>query len=211
MARLQKELDVVRVRAAERLEQKLKKTVWQRLTDPLKRHSHSWINVGAVLLAYILAHNLYQTAREMRKYKEELEEATIERDTYKEALRNLVSEETLKEISTICVQELFMNEKPLRGSFWNRSGNPPITRDQERATIEGLLEKEFRRRFGDHVLTDEERRIKELQKAWQESQNQIVDMSPEQKLIESVFKEDASELLAQEGSSKVTQRRVISM
>ena len=106
MARLQKELDIVRERAAERLEQNLKKTVWQRLTDPLKRHSHSWINVGAVLLAYILAHNLYQTAKEKRKVQEELQVALQDRTTYHNLLRSLLTEETLEPIATACVQEL---------------------------------------------------------------------------------------------------------
>ena len=49
---------------------------------------------------------------------------------------------------------------------------PSVTLQQE------VLQKALQERIGDHVLTDEERRIKEMQKAWEESQQQIVVLSP---------------------------------
>lgn len=210
MMKLQKELDIVRERAAERLEQKLKKTVWQRLTDPLKRHSHSWINVGAVLLAYILAHNLYQTAKEKRQVQQCLEDVTKERDIYNEALRNLLMDGTLQDIATMCVQELSTDQKkPVGGVFWNKSLQRPSFGNAELTIIQGVLKKELQQRIGEHILTEEEKRIKELQKAWQESQDQIVETSPEQELIQSILTEEVSEL--RDGSSVKKQRRVISM
>ena len=85
--------------------------------------------------------------------------------------------------------------------------------EQPMATLQQVLQKALQERIGDHILTDEERRIKEMQKAWEESQQQIVVSSPEQELVHAVLgdsSDDAKGLLA-EGASRKQQRRVISM
>lgn len=85
--------------------------------------------------------------------------------------------------------------------------------EQPIATLQQVLQKALQERIGDHILTDEERRIKEMQKAWEESQQQIVVLSPEQELVHAVLgdsSDDAKGLLA-EGASRKQQRRVISM
>ena len=220
MVRLQKELDIVRERAAERMEAKLNKSTWRKLTDPLRRHSHSWINVGAVLLAYILAHNLYMTGKEKRQLQQELDEATMKRDLYQQALRELVHEATVKELSNKCWEQISSSSSPSSSStsWWNRSSKSTMEQgnadeEQPMATLQQVLQKALQERIGDHILTDEERRIKEMQKAWEESQQQIVVSSPEQELVHAVLgdsSDDAKGLLA-EGASRKQQRRVISM
>ena len=85
---------------------------------------------------------------------------------------------------------------------------PSVTLQQE------VLQKALQERIGDHVLTDEERRIKEMQKAWEESQQQIVVLSPEQELVHAVLgdnSDEIKELLTKGASSRKQQRRVISM
>ena len=220
MVRLQKELDIVRERAAERMEAKLNKSTWRKLTDPLRRHSHSWINVGAVLLAYILAHNLYMTGKEKRQLQQELDEATTKRDLYQQALRELVQEATVKELSNECWEQISSSSPSSSSStsWWNRSSKSTMEQgnadeEQPMATLQQVLQKALQERIGDHILTDEERRIKEMQKAWEESQQQIVVLSPEQELVHAVLgdsSDDAKGLLA-EGASRKQQRRVISM
>lgn len=213
MTRLQKELDIVRERAAERMEAKLNKSTWRRLTDPLRRHSHSWINVGAVLLAYILAHNLYMTGKEKRAVQQELEEATIKRDLYQQAMRELLQETTLMEISNKCSNELYSSDESSSSSssssWWNKSKTEGLGVSEQQIIMQ-VLQKEIQARIGDHILTDEERRIKDMQTAWQESQQQIVVISPEQELVQAVLSnDDAKELM--DTSPKKQQRRVISM
>jgi hypothetical protein len=211
MARLQKELDIVRERAVERMEAKLNKSTWRRLTDPLRRHSHSWINVGAVLLAYILAHNLYMTGKEKRAVQQELEEATIKRDLYQQAMRELLQETTLMEISNHCSKGLSSSDESSSSSssWWNKSKTAGLGVSEQQIIMQ-VLQKEIQARIGDHILTDEERRIKEMQTAWQESQQQIVVISPEQELVQAVLSnDDAKELM--DASPKKQQRRVISM
>lgn len=208
MTRLQKELDVVRDRMAERVEAKLQKSVWRRLTDPLRRHSHSWINVGAVLLAYVLAHNLYMSAKEKRAYKEQLDDAAEKRDIYQQAMRDLLKEETLKELSDKCLEEVSSSGNKTSLSWWNRSKPSQKIMDDEAGIIMQVLQRELKDRLGDHVLTDEERRIQEMQIAWQESQQQLVVVSPEQELVEAVLGGDTKEMTA---VPQKQQRRVISM
>jgi hypothetical protein len=220
MMRLQKELDIVRERAAERMEAKLNKSTWRKLTDPLRRHSHSWINVGAVLLAYILAHNLYMSGKEKRQLQQELDEATTKRDLYQQALRELVQETTVKELSKQCWNQISSATPSSSSSWWNRSSKTTMVQGDEQqpkeeiVLLQQILQKELQERIGDHILTDEERRIKEMQKAWEESQQQIVILSsPEQELVHAVLGGDsdvAKDLLA-EGTSRKQQRRVISM
>lgn len=222
MARLQKELDIVRERAAERLEQRLKKTVWQRLTDPLKRHSHSWINVGAVLLAYILAHNLYQTAKEKRKVQEEWQVAMNDRATYHDLLRSLLKEETVEQLATACVNELSKKETSPSSSssvFWNKATTKNSKLDDSHlvSIVQAVLEEQLRQRIGDHILTDEERRIKDLQRAWEQSLQETVEISTTEDLVQTVLtgsddtgSRDAINIV-QDGPSTKKQRRVISM
>lgn len=242
IARLQKELDIVRDRAAERMEQKLNKSVWRRLTDPLKREKHSWINVGAVLLAYILAHNLYMTAREKKQIQQELQEVAALNDTYQEAMRELLQEGTLRQVAEACVQELShphqnKDESSSGSSFWTKSvGLSSNKKDQQQQqqqldAIRTALTKELQQRIGDHTLTEEERRIKAMQQAWEESQQQIIvvrerispsssssSSSEELALVQAVLSGDDAAMEKAAGgegdSGSITtkkQRRVISM
>jgi hypothetical protein len=212
MARLQKELDIVRDRAAERLEQKLQKSVWRRLTDPLRRHSHSWINVGAVLLAYILAHNLYMAGKEKKELQQELDETRLEKETVRGALRDLLQDGTLRELAAACVQELHDDDdgkaavSSSAGSFWNAKSSSGSNSTQDLIeladAIQTALKNELRQRIGDHTLTNEERRIQEMQKAWEGSQQEIIvkssssssSSSPEQELLLAVLQDDADAL-----------------
>ena len=219
MAQLQKELDIVRDRAAERLEQQLQKSAWRRLTDPLRRHAHSWINVGAVLLSYILAHNLYQRAKEVRHLQSELDETTSQRDVYQGALRELLSAGTLQQLAAECTKELTgkENQPSTRNGFWWWS-RPPLLSSSSSTTIsaetmlsiQSTLQYELQARIGHHTLTDEERRIQELQKAWNESQQQVVE-SPELDLLQSVLQQEGEGDGEHGPQGTKKQRRVISM
>lgn len=219
MAQLQKELDIVRERAAERLEQKLQKSVWRRLTDPLRRHSHSWINVGAVLLAYILAHNLYMRTKEKRLLESELQVAAEQRDAYQVALRDLLQPGTLEELAAKCAQELQASSDENAGgkrlpSFFKSS---PTSSSDIKTAIQSTLQQQLQAKIGDLTLTDEERRIKEMQQAWEESQRSIVvveEESPEQQLLQSVLQGGdgtGGDKATKEKATTKQQRRVISM
>lgn len=231
MTRLQKELDIVRERAAERMEAKLKKSTWNKLTDPLRRHSHSWINVGAVLLAYILAHNLYMTGKEKKSLQEQLDDVTTQRDVYQQAMRGLIQQSTLQEISNEYHKQVSSSQSS-SSSWWRNTSKTDTSlgaNDQQQMDysrrLEHVLQSEIQKRIGEFILTDEERRVKAMQKAWQDSQQQVVvvddDVSslvpPELQVLQQQILGDNTEV--EEGAlrkdldtvPKKQQRRVISM
>jgi hypothetical protein len=106
MAQLSKELDIVRERAAAKLDKELNKSVYRKLTDPLRRYKHSVVNMVAVTLAYVLAHNLFVTSQKEKKARAALEASQQETQNLKGTLANLLSESTVQSIASACVEEV---------------------------------------------------------------------------------------------------------
>lgn len=98
MERLQNELAEARKASAEKIEKELNKSMWYRFTSPIRRYRHSMINVGAVLLAYILAHNLYVNAKQKSLLQNELEVSNQKLQELQTVLQSLLKEETVQKI-----------------------------------------------------------------------------------------------------------------
>ena len=159
------------------------------------------------------------TGKEKRQLQQELDEATTKRDLDQQALWELVQEATVKELSDECWEQISSSSSTSLSSWWDRSSKTTVVQgidDEEQPSVplQQVLQKALQERIGDHVLTDEGRRIKEMRKAWEESQQQIVVLSPEQELVHAVLgdnSDEIKELLTEGASSRKQQRRVISM
>jgi hypothetical protein len=101
MTQLQHELDEIKAKALEKLEREVyNKPLWQRWTDRIKRKQHSFINMVAATLAYVLAYNLHLKSK---AHKEAIRQLDEEREKIHElqlCLRSLTDEETINEIAT---------------------------------------------------------------------------------------------------------------
>jgi len=99
MTQLQKELDEVKFQAVQKLEREVyNKTVWQRLTDPIRRKQHSFINMVCATFAYILAYNLHLKSTAHKEALAETEEQTTKTRALQTLLRSLVCQQTIQEI-----------------------------------------------------------------------------------------------------------------
>jgi len=100
MTQLQKELDEVKVQALQKLEREVyNKTVWQRLTDPIRRKQHSFINMVCATFAYILAYNLHLKSKAHKEAVADAEEQTAKTQELQSLLRSLVEDKTIQEIA----------------------------------------------------------------------------------------------------------------
>lgn len=191
MSQLQHELDDVKAKAIKRLESEVyNKTVWQRLTDPIKRKQHSFINMVCATFAYILAYNLHLKSKAHKKAQGELEEERLKTDDLQTCLRSLLDEETLQEIAT---KVTTMSPGPENGddnrgevtrdqhssSWWSMSSRARSYKDESSSvsldpeTLIGALRAVLEDRIGDRGLDDDAKKQKNIQRIWQDNQEKL--------------------------------------
>lgn len=209
---MNKELDIVRERMATKLDKEINKSVWRKLTDPLRRYKHSLINIGAVLFAYILAHNLYVTAKKERQGRSNLKASQVEVQELKSLLQSLLKPETLQEIASSCVEKVTADGRDTvtstTKSSWWRTTRPRLSNDD--ALEEGMVEAlkaELEQRIGEKALTEDQRKQKTIEYVWKESKSKVDELSENPELLLQALEEQLEE---QDDKNK-KERRVFSM
>lgn len=219
MAQLNKELDIVRERAAAKLDKELNKSVYRKLTDPLRRYKHSVVNMVAVTLAYILAHNLFLTSQKEKKARAALESSQEETQNLKGTLANLLSESTVQSIASACVEEVARAGPGTRGErerktststssswWWNitssqrRRGRLLLgvdDADRLQQRLVEVLQQELDQRIGEQAMNEEQRKQKVVQEIWKENQSQVeaLNENPE-RILEAFLQQQEEEYAA---------------
>jgi hypothetical protein len=211
---MNKELDIVRERAAAKLDKEINKSIYRKLTDPLRRYNHSVINVGAVVMAYILAHNLYVNSKREKEVRRELEVSQTKELELQSLLQSLLQPATLQQMASSCVQKSMIEDEEegtattKKSSWWTtRSRRRRLTEDSLEERMVQVLKDELERRIGEKGLTEDQRQQKAIDQVWQESKSKVEELSenPEQLLL--AFLEEEEE---QDAKNK-KERRVFSM
>ena len=227
------ELEVVRERAAAKLDAELNKSVWRRLTDPLRRYQHSMINIGAMCLAYMLAYTLFVKSKSEKAARQELEAIKVENQQLQAVLQQLMETTTIQQMAQACLEEMELDQnrdtsKQSLSSSWWRSNQrqrhskktKSVSSQQQdllQEAIQSALKKELLAKIGDHALTTEEQKQEAMEHIWEESKSQVQAMkekSPEQILMEALMEEEetmATDLGTTSYDNNKKQRRVFSM
>ena len=75
LKQLQNEINEVKLQQTQHLDKKLNKGVLAKLTDPIKRYRHSFFNILAMTISYVLAHNLYVNKKHTKSIQQKLNES----------------------------------------------------------------------------------------------------------------------------------------
>jgi hypothetical protein len=216
MQQLSEELNIVRERNVKLLDKELNKSIWRKLTDPLRRYKHSVINMGAVTLAYILAHNLFMAKKQQRQVQGDLEESQQDVSRLQGLLRSLLLDNTHDEIASHCAQQVVAVTEELQessslssprqqsstGWFWSSSSKRRFawntnTQDKQQETLENTLKtmirNEMESRIGDAALTQDERKQKGMEQVRQENKSQLEEWSENPELLlQAMFEDEAT-------------------
>jgi hypothetical protein len=211
-----KEIELVREQAVAKLESELKKSIYNRLTDPLKNHKHSLYNVLAMTLAYLLAHNLFLTSKKEKEARLQLLESQQMNDDLKLLIESLLQESAVNEMAENCVRQ--MNEESNNGetnprsSWWK--GVVSVTQSDQK-TVEGklrfALRNELEARIG-HVSTasDEERKQQSIEEIMQQNQEKVKELNENPAfLLQQALEIAEGKVEGETGNKK--QRRVFNM
>jgi hypothetical protein len=220
---LTQELEAVRDRATAKLDAEINKSIWRKLTDPLRRYKHSMINIGAMCLAYMLAHMLFVKSKSEKEAKRLMEEAQANHQDLQTALQSLLEPTTLQEMAQACVsdiQPLLSNENATTTSYfpWRflgatrstststelrtpRRGRQSTSQQQQQQQLllverlQDALEQQLAQRIGEKALTEEQRQRRSIQEVWEESQSQLkaLNENPELLLLQAILEESAAE------------------
>lgn len=213
---LNKEIELVRERAADKLEQELKKSVWRKLSDPLVKHKHSLYNVFAMTLAYVLAHNLFVTSKREKEARNELSQSHQENDNMKRILKSVLEESTITEIGTACAEE-FNNELRLRRSvnasrWWPWIGSTMTQDELKQKALEELfrdvVKKELESRLGDAIASEEDRKRLSIEEIMQQNEENVRTLNENPELLLQLALESAEEA---DGTDGKKQRKLFSM
>jgi hypothetical protein len=217
LARLAQEIDTIKLEQAKKLDAELNKSVWRKLTDPLRRYKHSLVNVVVVTLAYVLAHKLYMNSKREQQVALALEESQQETHHLQQILSSLLKEQVIQEIATQCVQELVGDEEEEIGtsrrrlrlgvaggstSWWRRSrgkssGHGWLQQyyNDEDVMVESLvpvLHKALQQRIGDASMPEEERKRKALQQLVAEQKDKVKAQKEEERAFFQALAEATS-------------------
>jgi hypothetical protein len=216
LARLAQEIDTIKLEQTQKLDAQLNKSVWRKLTDPLRRYKHSLVNVVVVTLAYVLAHKLYMNSKREQQVALALEESQQETRNLQQILSSLLQEQVLQEIATQCAQELVAggDEEEIIGknrrqrgsatSWWGGRRGTSNGRgwlqqysntDDEDVLVETLvpvLQKALEQRIGDAPLPEEERKRKALQQLVAEQKDKVKAQKEEERAFFQALAEATS-------------------
>ena len=208
---LNRELEIVRENAAAKLDKELNKSLYRKLVDPIKRHKHAAINVGAVTLAYLLAHNLFVASKKGKEARAELNESEKRHEDIRKILEALLQDSTLKEIGSACASKFNQRntQKQTKASFWKvPSSTIDEGEDLEKIVVE-VLQRELGARIGHLIKLRGEQKQQVIDDIMKENQENVkaLNQDPEMFLkqaLESAEKDKTN-------SSKKESRRVFSM
>ena len=207
------ELEVVRQTQAKRLDKVINKPWYRKLIDPLRRYKHSVINMGAVTLAYVLAHNLFMARKREKAVQAELNQAREEIDDYKGLVKAVVEPEKLKQIAALCVaQEEDTVDTAGGPKSWFRSKSSPFSSTSSSSKlledkIYSTLRRELGAIVGDVYLPPEERKKKVVEELIQENKTQVKEIAENPELLLKAL-EEAEVVDDKEGTVK---KRVFSL
>ena len=207
------ELEVVRQTQAKRLDKVINKPWYRKLIDPLRRYKHSVINMGAVTLAYVLAHNLFMARKREKAVQAELNQAREEIDNYKGLVKAVVEPEKLKQIAALCVaqEEDTVDTKGGPKSWFGSKSSPFSSTSSSSKLLEDQIYSTLRRELGaivgDVYLPPEERKKKVVEELIQENKTQVKEIAENPELLLKAL-EEAEVVDDKEGTVK---KRVFSL
>jgi hypothetical protein len=175
ITQLHSEIDQVR----ETLEKQVyNKTVWQRLTDPLKRKQHSLINMIAATFAYILAYQLHLKRLANQKLRDESEERERRQRDLKRLLRSLLEEDYVRGMAEAAAEELADGGTTTGWPGWPWSAPPPAERPStlSRSRMDALtrvLRQKLEERIGDEGMDDDTKKERGIERIWKQNQQKL--------------------------------------
>jgi hypothetical protein len=181
MNQLQAEINQVKERLGKEV---YNKSVWQRLTDPLKRKQHSLINMIAATFAYILAYQLHLKRQSNQALAEEIQTQEEMIKNLKTLLRSLLDDDYIQDIATTVVSEnTFMitegnREKNLWS--WNSAGTVRAAATERDylspALVDAMgqvLRSKLEERIGDDVLDDLVKKKRNIERILKENRQNM--------------------------------------
>jgi hypothetical protein len=198
------ELEAVRQTQTKRLEKELHKPWYRKLIDPLRRYKHSVINMGAVTLAYVLAHNLFMARKREKAVIEELKEARTEIEEYKGLIKSVVEPQKLQQIASQCVEK--EEPTPSTRKSWFASGRSSNSVDDSKMEekIYATMQRELGIIVGDVYLPPQERKKKVVEELIEENKHQVKEIAENPELLLKALEE--AEVVDDEKEGKVKKR-----
>jgi hypothetical protein len=188
ISQLQSEMDQVR----DKLEREVyHKSVWRRLTDPLKRKQHSLINMIAATFAYILAYQLHLKRQANQKLQAQIDQQQLKVEDLQRLLRSLLDKEYIEDVSKEISDERQSNNRgnnsANRRTVWNgwtwttsreqgqssRATHECIGVDDDFSVITSILRKRLEERIGDEGLDDESKKQRNIERIWKENEKRL--------------------------------------
>jgi hypothetical protein len=201
ISQLQSEMNQVK----DKLEKEVyNKSMWRRLTDPLRRKQHSLINMIAATFAYVLAFQLHLKRQANQKLTEELQSHQQTTEKLKQLLRSLLEDEYLQDLAEAASEEIMTTtNKSANTSFaWSWTSATTATpttstsaseRQLSAEQIEAVtlvLRRKLEERIGDEGLDEDAKKERNIERIWKENQ-QTLDKNKEEG-----DNDDVAELLA---------------
>jgi flagellar biosynthesis regulator FlaF len=216
MNQLQAEINQVK----ERLDKQVyNKSVWQRLTDPLKRKQHSLINMIAAVFAYILAFQLHLKRQANQKLTEEINAQENKVQNLKDLLRSLLDDDYLQDMATAVASEkvFMMTGSNRKESPWYYWGSFKATAATERDSLSHaqmdamvqILRSKLEKRIGDDGLDEHAKKERDIERIWKENKQKIEsNQEPHVAGLLFLAKEDEKQ---HERDSSITKQRTFDM
>ncbi|KAG7349191.1 hypothetical protein IV203_011788 [Nitzschia inconspicua] len=174
ITQLQTEMNQVK----ERLDKEVyNKSVWRRLTDPLRRKQHSLINMIAATFAYVLAFQLHLKRQANQKLQEELEEQAQTTVALKKLLRSLLEDGYLQEMAEAASDEMAMIRSNTRSSVWpwssTEQSSSSASQQLSPEQVVQILRSKLEERIGDEGLDDDAKKERNIERIWKENQEKL--------------------------------------
>jgi flagellar biosynthesis regulator FlaF len=217
MNKLQAEINQVK----ERLDKEVyNKSIWQRLTDPLRRKQHSLINMIAATFAYILAFQLHLKRQANQQLTEEIQTQEETVKNLNTLLRSLLDDEFIQDMATTLAYEniIMMTENNRKDGPWlwrsvrmfkpaptERDGLSPTQID----TMAQILRNKLEERIGDEGLDEHAKKERGMERIWKENQ-QALKSNEEDHLAGFLTSTEENEH-QQEGDSSIKKQRIFDM
>jgi hypothetical protein len=196
---LQSEMDQVR----EKLEKEVyNKSIWRRLTDPLKRKQHSLINMIAASFAYILAYQLHLKRQLNAKLQSQIDEEQEKVTNIKQLLQSILDDDFLQDISNEISYELNQETQHQQQSNhwpWRNSAKNSASAVVDDSVIVSILRQKLEDRIGDEGLDDEAKKQRNIDRIWKENQKRLQQSTSLEDLVvtgDNVDDTSVEELLA---------------
>eukprot|EP00980_Cylindrotheca_fusiformis_P008843 scaffold1888_cov120-Cylindrotheca_fusiformis.AAC.13 len=211
---LNKEIDIVREQAAEKLEKELKKSVWKKLSDPLVKHKHSLYNVFAITLAYVLAHNLFVKSKKEQEARSELTQSQKANADLKHLLESLLQDSTLEEIASAGAAQCSIDrdQNKSKSGLKRLLGTTTVfkQRETDQEVLKGLfaevLKRELESRIGPFIMSEEDRKQLKIKEIMHQNEENVKVLNENPDLLLQQALESAEKTKGVDGNK---QRRIV--